>query len=78
VVTVSDFTSLPTGAAQRGKGDVRRLYNGIDLRILRLILQVHREPGLILMWAAWGEEGLRRLDPRLRLLREDKWSFAAR
>ena len=49
VVTVSDFNqAYLQGLLNGGKGDVRRLYNGIDLRTFAPDPAVRREPGLIL------------------------------
>ena len=49
VVTVSDFNKLYLqGLLNGGKGDVRRLYNGIDLHTFAPDPAVRREPGLIL------------------------------
>ena len=49
VVTVSDFNKVYLqGLLNGGKGDVRRLYNGIDLRTFAPDPTVRREPGLIL------------------------------
>lgn len=49
VVTVSDFNqAYLQGLLNGGKGDVRRLYNGIDLRAFAPDPAVRREPGMIL------------------------------
>jgi glycosyltransferase involved in cell wall biosynthesis len=49
VVTVSDFNrTYLQGLLAGGSGDVRRLYNGIDLRTFAPDPMVRREPGLIL------------------------------
>ncbi len=49
VVTVSDFNkAYLQGLLNGGQGDVRRLYNGIDLRTFTPDPAVRREPGLIL------------------------------
>ncbi len=77
VVTVSDFNkAYLQGLLNGGKGDVRRLYNGIDLRTFAPDPAVRREPGLILSVGRLVEKkGFEDLIRACAWLREGKVEF---